>query len=234
MNLYHEGRRYRIRNDNRLDMRYKAAREMGQIAAEPSIPSIWAKPALHNKVNLIKFKHKKRKRKTKYMVGLMICYIAFMGAMRLWIYIGEYQPEPIFSAVVHAAEPVTVSNQLMESDQYHTSITSVSVPEYCDIDEVMAEICKYDWDHKTAYAIAMSENGYEMWGNQWKADAVNTANDDGSYDVGVMMINSVHGYPQEELLTIEGNVRAGYNVYLMQTFRAWSDYNNGRYERYLR
>ena len=91
---------------------------------------------------------------------------------------------------------------------------------------------KYSWDCDIMLAIAQSENGYEIWGG-FKADAINTANDNGSIDTGILQINSIHGYTTEWLQVPENNIEAGHKIYLTQGYRAWSDYNNNRYLRYI-
>lgn len=111
-------------------------------------------------------------------------------------------------------------------------LTVPTVKAMVTVTDISEEFAKYDWDSDLMLAICKSENGYEMY-NGWKANAKYTGNSDGSTDTGLCMINSVHGYSNEVLSDPATNIRVAYDIWLNQGYEAWSDYNNGRYGRYL-
>jgi hypothetical protein len=52
---------------------------------------------------------------------------------------------------------------------------------------------------------------------------------DGSTDYGLWQVNSVHGYPVDQLLTTTGNARAAFEVWQKQGWNAWTTYKTGAY-----
>ncbi len=77
-------------------------------------------------------------------------------------------------------------------------------------------------------AIALAESG-------GRTDALNTANRNGSWDAGLMQVNSIHGYSREWLYNPTNNVAASLRIYRAAGNRwtPWSTYNNGSYRRFL-
>ena len=74
----------------------------------------------------------------------------------------------------------------------------------------------------------------EVWGEHWqlaaaiaecesalRADAVNTANPDGSEDVGLFQINSIHGRSRDELLDPVANTRFAYTLFQTYGIAPW-------------
>ncbi len=80
----------------------------------------------------------------------------------------------------------------------------------------------------TGVAIALAESG-------GRTDAVNTANRNGTWDAGLMQVNSIHGYSQQYLFNANNNVQASKKIYDAAKGRwtPWSTYNNGSYRRFL-
>lgn len=62
-------------------------------------------------------------------------------------------------------------------------------------------------------------------------NAYNGSNYDGSNDAGLMQINSIHGVKNR--FDPQTNMDAAYTIYRSSGWRAWSAYNNKRYERFL-
>lgn len=91
---------------------------------------------------------------------------------------------------------------------------------------------KYDWDSHIAYAIMRAEN---TACDPTKDNA--GLNSDGTNDVGLMQINSIH--VTSGLITESGrrdpeqNIRAAYSIYLGSGWNAWSTYKNGSYLKYM-
>jgi hypothetical protein len=80
----------------------------------------------------------------------------------------------------------------------------------------------------TGVAIALAESG-------GRTDAVNTANRNGTWDAGLMQVNSIHGYTQSYLFDPGNNARASLKIFQAAGNRwtPWSTYNNGSYRRYI-
>lgn len=99
-----------------------------------------------------------------------------------------------------------------------------------------------DWDKSTMIAVAMSENGYEMYDNTWGETRTYSGNTDGSTDTGILMINSntfrdfvnrglLTG--NEDLTVAEDNVSVGCTIWGEQGYGAWTDHRNGKFRKYL-
>lgn len=83
-------------------------------------------------------------------------------------------------------------------------------------------------DLVVAVAVAWGESGL-------KANAVNDANTNGTWDAGLWQINEIHGYTQNQLFDPAFSARAAYRIYQgrSNTFNAWVAYTNGRYRQFL-
>lgn len=76
-------------------------------------------------------------------------------------------------------------------------------------------------------AIAKAESGLRI-------DAVGGPNSNGTYDYGLLQINSVHKYDKDRLLTDPiFNAKAGLSIWHGQGLRAWTTYSSGAYRQYL-
>lgn len=80
----------------------------------------------------------------------------------------------------------------------------------------------------TGVAIALAESG-------GRTDALNTSNSNGSWDAGLMQVNSIHGYSQSYLFDVHNNVAAALKIYKAAGNRwtPWSTYNSGSYRVFL-
>lgn len=103
-------------------------------------------------------------------------------------------------------------------------------------DEFVADLVRsYPWDYSTAIRLAKSENYYNMTGS-FDCARTNT-NTDGSVDVGLFQINSIHsrrlaslGMTMEDMKDCKKNADYAYNwVYKASGWSPWSAYNNGSY-----
>ena len=98
-------------------------------------------------------------------------------------------------------------------------------------DEIDTDLEKYIcekfgvYDCKTALAIAKAESGL-------REDAINV-NSDGSIDLGIFQINSVHykkaGCLLKDVVDAFKNVDCGYQIFEAQGFGPWVVYQNGNY-----
>ena len=73
-------------------------------------------------------------------------------------------------------------------------------------------------------AIAKAESGQDL-----NPKAYNK-NNNGSEDIGVFQVNTIHGYDKEWLQDPENNCKAARKVYDTQGKQAWVAYNNGNYK----
>lgn len=90
-------------------------------------------------------------------------------------------------------------------------------------------ICSFDWDCKTALAVATAESGM-------RCDAQNINKGTNSLDLGLFQINSVHlrkGWKVAELLDCTTNINRAYEIYKGSGWQAWSAYKNQSYKRHL-
>ena len=126
-------------------------------------------------------------------------------------------------------------------NNYHVSglVYSVTRPIILDnetpkVETIEDMICNpsYDWDCETMIAIFKSENGYQLR-NGWDSKAQYKSNSDGSTDTGIAMINSIHGYSEDDLMDAKFNINIAYKIYKSQGLMAWTDYRNDRYLKYL-
>lgn len=81
--------------------------------------------------------------------------------------------------------------------------------------------------HVTMVAIARAESGFRV-------EVINPFNANGSKDYGLFQINSVHGFDERQLTTDAAfNTRCAKKIYDGQGLRAWSVYNNGKYQEFV-
>lgn len=81
-------------------------------------------------------------------------------------------------------------------------------------------------DLTTSVAVSLAEN-------QASDPKATHKNLDGTIDYGLWQVNSIHGYPVDQLLTSTGNARAAFEVWKKEGWPAWSTYKSGAYLLYL-
>ena len=102
-----------------------------------------------------------------------------------------------------------VSEPVQEAGEDIESLIRAAFPEHPDI----------------MIAIAKAESGMNH-------KAVNM-NRNGSTDIGLFQINSIHGYDETDLLDPMKNIEAARKIYANQGFGAWVAYKNGSYKKFL-
>lgn len=83
---------------------------------------------------------------------------------------------------------------------------------------------------KLALAVSQGENGTRQ------CDRVSKANSNGSYDIGVWQINTIHTHriSVEDLKDCLKNIQFAHKLFTEQKgFGAWVVYNRGLYKKYL-
>ncbi len=80
-------------------------------------------------------------------------------------------------------------------------------------------------DYKTALAVATAENGTHA------CDRIHQ-NSNGTVDIGIFQINSVHAH-KGNLYDCRDNVRVAYQIFKASGFSAWVAYKNKSYLKFL-
>lgn len=75
-------------------------------------------------------------------------------------------------------------------------------------------------------AVAKAESGLNPL-----AAHINT---NGTRDIGLMQVNSVHGHDDLEMFDVDKNLKAARAVYDKQGITAWSTFNSGAYLKHLK
>ena len=118
-----------------------------------------------------------------------------------------------------------------------TDLAPVNPPEtpvtLTPCETVRAEIAKYSgWDVATMSAIAKAENrSCDPLRHNLSADE-NHKVCIGSY--GVLQVGCLHYRTGEDRNDLETNIAVAHRVYLKQGYKAWTQYNNGEYKRFLK
>ena len=93
------------------------------------------------------------------------------------------------------------------------------------------------WPYSIAIRLAKSEN-YWNQNQRFECDKVGPINKDGSYDVGLFQINTVHiptlkrvyGWTMEDMKDCKKNITFAHDwLFAAQGWNPWSAYNNGSY-----
>lgn len=108
---------------------------------------------------------------------------------------------------------------------------------------VRAEVSKYPgWDANIMTAISQSESSTGWGSNRIPCD-VNATGDKKitytrngrtyGYSLSVLQVRILEGREHCDVHDLAVNVRCAYEIYKNQGYKAWSDYKNGKYRRYL-
>lgn len=147
----------------------------------------------------------RHRRNLKPGTWLSILLIALFFALPVYLCYLNGQMEKKFQMLDRA-----VSKRVYAAE-YHE-------PEMADVSEREANIAiiKKIWtnDWKIGVAIASCESGL-------RASAVNRHNSNGSIDVGLFQINSIHGYSETEMLDPIANAGVAYAKYVKQGTSPW-------------
>lgn len=93
-------------------------------------------------------------------------------------------------------------------------------------EDLVAKIAKtFPENPDVMVAIAKAESGLNP-----KASNVNR---NGSSDIGLFQVNSIHGYDDLEMFDPEKNIEAARKIYEKQGLTAWVAFQNGSYKKFL-
>lgn len=94
------------------------------------------------------------------------------------------------------------------------------------VEGVEAKIAKaFPEDPKLMIAVAKAESGLNP-----RAIHKNT---NGTLDIGIFQINTVHGYDQLSLTDIDTNIKVAREIYNKQGLKAWTVIATGAYKKFL-
>lgn len=125
-------------------------------------------------------------------------------------------------------KPIEVKERQIEVSQVVKVMETIPHPDdlETDVEKYIYEVFGIE-DYKIALAIARSESGL-------REDALNTYNSNGTIDVGIFQINSVHftkdGCSLKEVATMKGNVDCAYQIYQASGWTPWVVFNNGAFK----
>lgn len=109
----------------------------------------------------------------------------------------------------------------------------MEAPELTGCAAVQQEIAKYsNWDANIMQAIARSENRGCDPLNHNLSGTENHKVCTGSY--GVLQVGCLHFFSGEDRDDLATQVAVANRVFIKQGYRAWSDYKNGNYLRFLK
>lgn len=181
-----------------------------------------------------------------YFTVIAVLAITFgsMGAGALWFHQNYTLENPVKVSIgCLACQRPTPTPQVIlvtpTSTPKKVEPTPTEEPQYLNrrpTDEYVAALVKsYPWDYSTAIRLAKSENYYNLTGS---FDCARTnVNTNGSVDVGLFQINSIHsqrlsslGLTMEDMKDCKKNADYAYNwVYKASGWSPWSAYTNGSY-----
>lgn len=114
---------------------------------------------------------------------------------------------------------------------------AVTTPGHMSDREIADYIKSKGWDYSVAIRLAKSENFWNLT-RSFDCARMNTHNSDGSYDVGIFQINSIHagrladlGMTMDDMKDCKKNIDFAFNwIYKPRgNWEAWSAFNNKSY-----
>lgn len=128
---------------------------------------------------------------------------------------------------VHSSYPLVVGENTIVVENIRIETVQAKAPEIekeKTIEEKIADT--FPENPALMIAIAKAESGLDpMQTNR---------NKNGTRDIGLMMINSVHGYDDLEMFDVDKNLKAARKIYDSQGITAWAAFNNNSYKQFLK
>ncbi|RKY72548.1 MAG: hypothetical protein DRP97_00515 [Candidatus Latescibacterota bacterium] len=125
-----------------------------------------------------------------------------------------------WTAIVHAEtiEPVSPLGEPLEKSNSVTQVETGEVktsPQPLTIEEkIMRAWGKVEGPRAWKIVSECENKNINPYAINW--------NSNGTHDVGIFMINSVHGYSDEEMFDVDKNISAAYLIYQRNGWPAWS------------
>jgi hypothetical protein len=162
-----------------------------------------------------------------FIIGLGLI-VAILRGVSAWFDVNRL----VFKKPVEVTfnKPVSVEERKVEVAQVVQVMQTIPHPDDLETDIELAIYEKWGIaDYKVAIAIAKSESGL-------KNEAFNV-NTNGSIDVSIFQINSVHfkkeGCSLEEVTTVQGNIDCAYSLWLEQSWNPWVVFQTGAFKNKL-
>lgn len=112
--------------------------------------------------------------------------------------------------------PISIENPVQA--KFTTNESAPEVKEFTIEEKIAETFPEYP---ELMIAVAKAESGLNP--------LATNRNTNGSRDIGLMMINSVHGYDDLEMFDVDKNLAAARSIYDKQGITAWAAFNNGSY-----
>ncbi len=163
-------------------------------------------------------------------VLIILLGIVFQGGKIInnWFHTHYFQFNNFFTVIW--SKPVEIKKRKLEVTEIVNIVNQIPTLE--NLDPIEQYICE-KWgiyDCKIALAIARAESGM-------KEGAFNTYNKNGTLDVGIFQINSIHfdkeGCSLKEVADQYKNVDCAYQIYQDSGWTPWVVYNTGAFKNHL-
>lgn len=115
--------------------------------------------------------------------------------------------------------PISIENPVQAKFEPNQSI-----PEEKTIEEKIAET--FPENPELMIAVFKAESGLNQYATH--------KNTNGTRDIGIAQINSVHGEDDLEMFDVDKNLKAARAIYDKQGIMAWYGFSNGGYKQYMK
>lgn len=160
----------------------------------------------------------KQKRLTNQAVLiLLIIFHAFLGGLYVQSNYNLLSPLARWDTYAFDVSDHQCDNSIPDVTGVEDIRDNIEVHSQTTEEQIIAYIWeKFGYEAESAFAILSCENG--------KLDpyAINIYNSDGSIDVGIFQINSIHGYSVEYLQDWKNNIDMAYGIFERDGWSAWS------------
>lgn len=119
---------------------------------------------------------------------------------------------------------IQLENPTLASNTKPSDVVVDDVKVELTIEEKIAKT--FPENPKVMIAVAKAESGLNP--------LATNRNTNGSRDIGIFQVNSVHGGDDLEMFDVDKNLVAAREVYDKQGITAWSAFNNGSYLKFLK
>ena len=186
---------------------------------------------MNNKLKKINLNKTRLGRKEKllgliaFLIILLVFTYAILGAVSGWFDTHTIKYNKVLEVIVR--KPIEITERKAEVREIIKVINEIPNPVdlKTDTEKYIYEVFGIE-NYKLAIAIARAESGL-------REEAFNV-NTNGSIDIGVFQINSVHfkkaGCSLKEVSTVKGNVDCAYSIFKTSGFNPWVAWKTGSFK----
>jgi len=164
-------------------------------------------------------------------LGMLAIGLAFVSAVAVKSF-NEWSRdnEIVFNSPINVElrEPITIKKRDLVVE-----VSATIIEEKVQTENTTEELVCQKFDN-TNCRIAIAIMKAESRGDNG-AFNINT---NGTIDLGLFQINSIHykteGCSLQEVATVDGNIDCAYSIYKSRGWSAWSSFNNGSYHKFLK